>query len=208
MTVRDEAPNLRAALPSLTPAALTANHAKHANGNSALNSFRVFRVFRGSNPRLRPSQCRRTASGGNATGWTTARRRPSVAPCNATGQSTGSQPGQMAAVRRLARMRRVHIMSARAKRVLYPALAVWLVIFVSFVVNIFVLGTSAFPGGGKFVDGRYLVSDHGKTIALTVGEYWFSYVHGIVMVSVLAVVVALIAIYYWRGDLRDEYRDA
>lgn len=105
-------------------------------------------------------------------------------------------------------MRRVHTMSPRAKRVLYPALAVWLVTFISFVISIFVLGTSAFPGGGKFVDGRYLVSDHGKSIALTVSEYWFSYIHGIVMVAVLAIVAALIVMYYWRGDLRDEYRDA
>lgn len=101
--------------------------------------------------------------------------------------------------------RRVHIMSARAKRVLYPVYVVWLVTFISFVVHLFVLGTSAFPGGGKFVDGSYLIEEHGKIIVLTGREYWFSYVHGLILVAVLAVLVTLIVTYYWRGDLRDEH---
>ena len=104
-------------------------------------------------------------------------------------------------------MKRRHIMSARAGRVLYPALMVWLATFVSFIIHSVVLGTSAFPAGGKFVDGKYLVSDHGKIIALTARQYWFSYIHGIVMISVFAVLVLLTVIYYWRGDLRDEYQD-
>lgn len=57
----------------------------------------------------------------------------------------------------------VHTMSATAKRVLYPVLAVVLVAFVSFVTHLLVLGTSAFPGG-RVVDGRYLVEDHGRII--------------------------------------------
>lgn len=99
-------------------------------------------------------------------------------------------------------------MSERAKRVLYPALAIWLVIFLSFVVHLFLLGTSAFPGGGRFVDGSYLIVEHGKTITLTARQYWFSYFHGVLMVAALAIIVVLIITYYWRGDLRDEYRDA
>jgi len=98
-------------------------------------------------------------------------------------------------------------MSARAKRVLYPALAVVLVTFISFVVHLLLLGTSAFPSG-RIVEGRYLVEEHGKVIELTATQYWFSYVHGIVLVTVFAVVALLIAVFYWRGDLRDEYRVA
>lgn len=94
-------------------------------------------------------------------------------------------------------------MSAKAKRVWYPALAVVLATFFSFLAHVLVLGTSAFPGG-RIVGGRYLVEEHGKVIELTARQYWFSYVHGIVLVAVFAIVGVLVAAFYWRGDLRDD----
>lgn len=103
-------------------------------------------------------------------------------------------------------MKRVHTMSTRAKRVLYPALAVLILVFVSFVAHMVMLGTSAFPGGG-IEGGRYLVQEHGKVIELTASQYWFSYIHGVVVVSVFAITAVLVAISYWRGDLKDEHRE-
>jgi hypothetical protein len=100
-------------------------------------------------------------------------------------------------------MKRVHT-SARAKRVLYPALAIAIVTFFSFLAHSLALGTSAFPGG-HIVEGRYLVEEHGKVIELTATQYWFSYVHGVVLVSVFAIFFVLVAVFYWQGDLRDEY---
>jgi hypothetical protein len=98
-------------------------------------------------------------------------------------------------------------MSPRAKKVLYPALAVFLVTFFSFSVHLLVLGTSAFPGG-SVIDGRYLVEEHGSVIELTARQYWFSYIHGVVLIVVTAIIAILVAVFYWLGDLRDEYRDA
>jgi hypothetical protein len=66
-------------------------------------------------------------------------------------------------------MKRVHTMSRRAKRALYPALAILILAFVSFVVHMVMLGTSAFPGG-RVENGRYLVEEHGKVIELTAGQ--------------------------------------
>jgi hypothetical protein len=98
-------------------------------------------------------------------------------------------------------------MSVRAKRVLYPALAIAIVTFFSFLAHLLVLGTSAFPGG-RIVEGRYLVEEHGKVIELTATQYWFSYIHGVVLVAVFAIVAVLVAVFYWRGDMRDEYQVA
>jgi hypothetical protein len=98
-------------------------------------------------------------------------------------------------------------MSSRAKRVLYPALAVVLFTFFSFVAHMLVLGTSAFPGG-RLVGGRYVVEEHGRVIELTESQYWFSYVHGVVLLAVFVIVGVLVVVYYWRGDLRDEHHVA
>jgi hypothetical protein len=99
--------------------------------------------------------------------------------------------------------KRVHIMSTRAKRVLYPALAVVLVTFFSFLAHLLMLGTSAFPGG-RLVDGKYLVEEHGRVIELTAGQFWFSYLHGVVLVAVFVVAGVLVLVFYWRGDLTNE----
>jgi len=98
-------------------------------------------------------------------------------------------------------------MSRRAKRVLYPALVVAIVTFLSFLAHLLLLGTSAFPGG-RVVDGRYLVEEHGRVIELTARQYWFSYIHGVVLVAVFAIVAVLVVVFYWRGDLKDEYHVA
>jgi predicted outer membrane lipoprotein len=103
-------------------------------------------------------------------------------------------------------MKRVH-MSARARRVLYPALAVVFVTFFSFLTHLLLLGTSAFPAG-RIVAGRYLVEDHGRVIELTARQYWFSYIHGVLLVAVFAIVAALLMFFYSRGDLRDEHTTA
>jgi hypothetical protein len=98
-------------------------------------------------------------------------------------------------------------MSARGERVLYPTFVVALVTFVSFGVHLVLLGTSSFPTGGRLVDGKYIFQDHGRTIRLTEWDYWFSYIHGVVMVAVLAMTAGLVILCYCRGDLRDEYQD-
>ncbi len=104
-------------------------------------------------------------------------------------------------------MKRIRTMSERAKRVMYPALVVVFVTFFSFLVHMLILGTSAFPGGGKLVEGRYLVKDHGKTFEMTCAQYWFSYIHGVVLVAVFVLTALLVVRFYYTGDLRDEHRD-
>jgi hypothetical protein len=103
-------------------------------------------------------------------------------------------------------MKRLY-MSSRAKRVLYPAGAVVFITFGSFLVHLLVLGTSAFPGG-RVVDGKYLVEDHGKVIELTAQQYWFSYLHGVLLVAVFAIFAVLLMYLYSRGDLKDEHTTA
>ncbi len=97
-------------------------------------------------------------------------------------------------------------MSLRAKEVLYPALAVLLITFLSFLAHTLMLHTSAFPGS-HVVDGRYLVEEHGRVIEMTAARYWFSHIHGVVLVAVVAIYAVLVAVFYSFGDLKDEYRD-
>ncbi len=56
--------------------------------------------------------------------------------------------------------------------------------FMAFMIHMLIDRTSAFPSGGRFVDGQFLVSSHGHDVAFTVGRYWFSYIHGIIFVIV------------------------
>jgi len=95
-------------------------------------------------------------------------------------------------------------MSESAKRVMYPALAVVLVTFFSFLAHMLILGTSAFPGGGRLVGGRYFVEDHGKIFEMTRGQYWFSYIHGIVLVAVFGITALPVLRFYCTGDLKHE----
>jgi hypothetical protein len=66
--------------------------------------------------------------------------------------------------------------------------------FLAFVVHALADGTSAFPSGGRWVDGYYLVASHGKDIAFTPKAYAFSYWHG-----VLCVVIHFVCMFMaWR----------
>jgi hypothetical protein len=75
----------------------------------------------------------------------------------------------------------------------------WLIVgavnFVAFLAHAgFDRGCFAFPAGGRFVDGVYLVTQRGKDFTLTPGRYLFSYWHGVVFVVVH--LVCMVAI--WR----------
>jgi len=66
--------------------------------------------------------------------------------------------------------------------------------FVAFVAHLLKDGTSAFPSGGRFIAGHYLVLSHGRDISFTPSSYWFSYVHGVIFVIVH--IVCMVAV--WR----------
>jgi len=109
----------------------------------------------------------------------------------------------------IARMKQVQTMSPKSKKVLNPALAVFIVTFISFFVHVIYLGTSGFPGGPvQVVDGKYLIKEHGTVIALTATQYWFSYIHAVVLVAVTVIMAILVIVFYWRGDLKSEYHDS
>ena len=56
--------------------------------------------------------------------------------------------------------------------------------FVAFMVHLLANKTSAFPAGGRLVNGLYLVTDHGHDIPFTPAAFWFSYIHGVIFVLV------------------------
>jgi hypothetical protein len=93
--------------------------------------------------------------------------------------------------------------SPRARRILFPVLALLIILFLSFIIHTVILGTSAFPGG-KIVDGRYYVEEHGGTIELTHRQYWVSYIHGVVTVSIFGVFFGTVAVLYATGDLKSD----
>ena len=55
---------------------------------------------------------------------------------------------------------------------------------------------------------QFLVEEHGRVIELTATQYWVSYIHGVVLVAVTAILAVIVVVFYWREDLRVEYRDA
>jgi len=103
--------------------------------------------------------------------------------------------------------------SSVAPRTLRERVRLWWVVvgvvnFVAFLVHAMIDHGSAFPAGGRLVDGVYLVMEHGHDIPFTPGRYLFSFLHGLFFVTVhLACMVA-----FWRlrspKDLRDETREA
>jgi hypothetical protein len=100
-------------------------------------------------------------------------------------------------------MQRVHKISPRARRIVFPVLAVVVATFISFLIHMFTLGTSAFPRGKK-VDGHYIVEEHGRLIELTARQFRASYIHGIITVGVFVAAAITILVLYYTGDLKDE----
>ncbi len=94
-------------------------------------------------------------------------------------------------------------MSPRAKRVLVPVLVGTLILFVTFLAHTIILGTSAFPGGHT-VNGRYLVEEHGKVFEFTAGQYWLSYIHGVMFITAFAASFVLLIVFYCTGDLKEK----
>ena len=78
----------------------------------------------------------------------------------------------------------------------------------AFVVHVMIDHGSAFPTGGRLVDGVYLVMQHGRDIPFTPGRYLFSFLHG--LFAVIVHLVCMIAVWRLRrtGGLKDETRVA
>ena len=73
--------------------------------------------------------------------------------------------------------------------------------FVAFLVHMGIDGTSAFPSGGRLVDGHYLVPNHGREVSFTPIRYQLSYLHGVIALVVhIACTVAI-----WKlGNRKNE----
>jgi hypothetical protein len=66
--------------------------------------------------------------------------------------------------------------------------------FLAFLLHVVVDGASAFPAGGVFEMGDYMVRSHGRVIPFSPPSFWFNYAHGVFFI--VAHVVSSIAI--WR----------
>jgi|GEM_PF-6925481 len=88
----------------------------------------------------------------------------------------------------------------RARRILYPALAIVVALFVAALTVLLRLGTSAFPGG-RIVDGHYLVTEHGRIIELTREQYWGSYWLTIAAVAGVVLYLLLAFCLHLTGDI-------
>jgi hypothetical protein len=90
---------------------------------------------------------------------------------------------------------------------LYPLLIVYLLNFVSSAVRWQLTGYSGFTTGTPDAAG-YSVVEHGHTIHVTAGQYWFGRIQ--VVILFVGVVVWFIArAYFFRtGDLRREKKGA
>ena len=104
-------------------------------------------------------------------------------------------------------MRKRPRFSARAKRVVLPVLITAVLAFLSFVGHACLRGTSAFPGGGRLVDGRYLVEDHGHVYEFTPVQFWSSYIHGIVMIVTMLLYFGVVIRFHRTGDIRYDADD-
>lgn len=91
--------------------------------------------------------------------------------------------------------------SARAKRIMPIVLGANIAIFISFVVHACVRGISAFPAGGRLVGDHFIVEDHNRIYEFTHAQYWFSYIHGWVMVGAMFLFFATVLFFYSKGDL-------
>jgi len=110
----------------------------------------------------------------------------------------------MANVKLRKAMKQVRV-SPRAKRVLGPWFVIGLVLFAAFIIHMLAHGGAAFPGG-KVIDGRYLVEEHGKIIEFTRESFRLSYFLGIASTVAIASFLLAVLAFYWTGDLKDEAR--
>lgn len=73
----------------------------------------------------------------------------------------------------------------------------------AFLVHALIDGTSAFGSGSTFVDGHYVVLNHGNEIVFTTAAYYFNYAHGVLFVVVqIPCCVALWRLYVERKQRR------
>jgi hypothetical protein len=79
---------------------------------------------------------------------------------------------------------------------------IYLLNFILFIAHLSINGASAFPAGGKFVDGHYLVMQAGKLVPLTPTRFFLSYAHGVIFV--LIAIVGMIIIWRIRYKKRTE----
>ena len=54
--------------------------------------------------------------------------------------------------------------------------------FVAFLVHVIMDHGSAFPAGGRLVDGQYFFTEHGRDIPFSPSAYEFNYWHGVLFV--------------------------
>ena len=93
------------------------------------------------------------------------------------------------------------ITSAKARWILYPIIAVYLINFVSATIRWQLTGYSGFTTGTP-QPGGYSVIEHGHPIFVTVGQYWLSrFQIGLLIVGVAAWFAAR-AYLFRTGDLR------
>jgi hypothetical protein len=95
------------------------------------------------------------------------------------------------------------VASKRAKRVLYPLLIVYLLNFVSSVVRSQITGYSGFTSGTPDPAG-YSVVEHGHTIHVSAGQYWFGHAQIIVLVIGAAAWFIARGYFFRTGDLKRE----
>ena len=99
------------------------------------------------------------------------------------------------------------ITSRRAKRVLYPIIAVYLINFVVIVIRLQITGYSGITVGTP-QPGGYSVVEHGHAIYVTTGQYWLGRIQMLILiVGMLAWFVAR-AHLFRTGDLRRAGKDA
>lgn len=101
------------------------------------------------------------------------------------------QLGQIAAVPQNRRERR---------RLLW--VVVFAVNFLAFLAHGLRDGGCAFFGTGRYVDGHYVVVDHGREISFTPGGYWFSCWHSVIFLVLFITCVVAIRLLSRGGELK------
>ena len=76
--------------------------------------------------------------------------------------------------------------SQKTRRDRIRSLVLWIGLwnFLAFLGHVMADKASPFPGGGRLVNGVYLIAWHGSEISLTPVQFWLGYLHGVVFVVV------------------------